>query len=288
MSYVNCKLCPRQCGVDRSAGERGFCGCPDVTLVAKTMLHKWEEPALAGSGGSGAIFFGGCTLGCSYCQNRAISGTPVGTPVDGKGLRRMMEDLIAQGAENIDLVTPTQYLPTVLEALAQPLPVPVVYNCGGYETVETIQKLAGKVDIFLPDLKYADDTLAQTLSGATDYFAVATEAIRAMAEATGPAQWNGERLTRGTVIRHLILPGQVDNSLKVLDWIGENFAPGQVLVSLMRQYTPMPGLAAPLDRRITQEEYEAVLSWMYLNRLEGFTQEPDSADTVYIPDFQTK
>ena len=288
MSYVNCKLCPRGCGVDRTAGQTGYCGCPAVAMVAKTMLHKWEEPALAGSGGSGAIFFGGCTLGCSYCQNRAISGTPVGTPTDGAALRKIMEQLIAEGAENVDLVTPTQYLPTVLEALESPRPVPVVYNCGGYETPATIRKLAGKVDIFLPDLKYADDALAQTLSGAADYFRVATEAIRTMVDITGPAQWHGEKLTRGTVIRHLILPGQVDNSLKVLDWIGETFAPGEVLVSLMRQYTPMPGLPAPLDRRITQAEYEAVLSWMYLNRLEGFTQEPDSADTVYIPDFQAK
>ena len=285
MSYVNCKLCPRQCGVDRTAGETGYCGCPGYAMVAKTMVHKWEEPALAGEGGSGAIFFGGCTLGCSYCQNRAISGTPVGTPVDGKGLRQMMENLIAQGAENIDLVTPTQYLPTVLTALEQPMPVPVVYNCGGYERVETIEKLAGKVDIFLPDLKYADDTLAKELSGAADYFAVATAAIRKMVQLTGPVQWNGEKLTRGTVIRHLVLPGYVENSLRVLDWIGDTFQPGEVLVSLMRQYTPMPGIPAPLDRKITQEEYDSVLSWMYLNRLEGFTQQQDSANKIFIPDF---
>ena len=285
MSYVNCKLCPRRCGVDRTAGEFGYCGAPAVALVAKTMLHKWEEPALAGEGGSGAIFFGGCTLGCSYCQNRAISGTAVGEPMDGQALRQRMEELIAQGAENIDLVTPTHYLPTVLEALAKPLPVPVVYNCGGYEAVASIQKLEGKVDIFLPDLKYADDELAKALSGAADYFSVATAAIREMVRQTGPVQFSGEKLTRGTVIRHLVLPGHVENSLRVLDWIGDSFRPGEVLVSLMSQYTPMPGLAAPFDRRITQEEYESVLSWMYLNRLEGFTQQPDSADAVYIPDF---
>ena len=285
MDYVNCQLCPRRCGVDRTAGQTGFCGGGAVARVAKAMLHKWEEPALAGAGGSGAIFFGGCTLGCRYCQNRAISQAPVGEETDARQLRALMEQLVKQGAENIDLVTPTHYLPTVLSALEEALPVPVVYNCGGYERPEILELLRGKVDIFLPDLKYADNALAKRLSGAGDYFEAATAAIRKMAELTGPAQWQGERLVRGTVIRHLILPGQVENSLKVLDWIGETFSRGQVLVSLMRQYTPMPGLDAPLDRQVTEEEYQAVLSWMYLNDLEGFTQEAAAADSGYIPDF---
>lgn len=285
MSYVNCKLCPRQCGVDRTQGQTGFCRCPDKALVAKTMIHKWEEPALAGSGGSGAIFFGGCTLGCSFCQNRAISAAPVGTEMDAGMLRKAMEDLIAEGAENIDLVTPTQFLPTILPALEQPLSVPVVYNCGGYEREETIRQLSGKVDIFLPDLKYAEDSLAGALSGAPDYFPVAARAIRAMVEVAGPVRWQGGRLKKGVVIRHLILPGHVENSLKVLDWIGETFAPGEVLVSLMRQYTPMPNMQPPFDRPITEEEYQSVLSWMYLNGLEGFTQEKSAADRCYIPDF---
>ena len=283
MDYKTCNLCPRECGVNRAAGEVGFCGCPGQAVVAKTMLHKWEEPALAGAGGSGAVFFGGCTLQCSYCQNRVISCSPVGKIMDSAALRREMESLIAQGAENIDLVTPTQYLPTILPALTPKLPVPVVYNCGGYEKAETIAKLDGLVDIYLPDLKYADDALAKTLSGAEDYFAVATKAIKAMAEQVGSVVWNGEKLQRGLIIRHLILPGQVENSLKVLDWIGDTFAPGQVLVSLMRQYTPMPGLSAPFDRKITDKEYEAVLSWMYLNGLQGFTQEASSGDRAYIP-----
>ena len=286
MDYSHCDLCPRRCGVDRTAGERGFCGCPDTALVAKTMLHKWEEPALAGSGGSGAVFFGGCTLGCKYCQNAAISGGPVGTPTDSAGLRRICEDLIARGAENMDLVTPTQYLPTILPARTPKLPVPVVYSCGGYERVETLRGLEGKIDIYLPDLKYADAGLSGSLSGAADYFTVAREAIREMVRQTGMPQWRGEKMVRGTIIRHLILPGQVENSLRVLDWIGENFAPGQVLVSLMRQYTPMGGLAAPFDRRVRSDEYEAVLSWMYLNRLEGFTQEETAADAGFIPDFR--
>ena len=285
MSYVNCQLCPRRCKVDRTAGQTGYCGCPDVALVAKTMLHKWEEPALAGNGGSGAIFFGGCTLGCKYCQNRAISCSPVGTPTDSAGLRAMMEELIAQGAENIDLVTPSQYLPTILPALSSKLPVPVVYNCGGYETEETIDALDGLVDIYLPDMKYADRELARSLSGAADYFPVAAKAIRKTVQQVGPVQWQGDKVVKGVIIRHLILPGQVENSLKVLDWIGDTFAPGQVLVSLMRQYTPMPGLPAPFDRPITEEEYDSVLSWMFLNDLEGFTQEDSSANTAFIPDF---
>ena len=285
MTYENCRLCPRECGVNRTAGERGFCGCPDQALVAKTMLHKWEEPVLAGNGGSGAIFFGGCTLRCSYCQNAAISGGAVGKPTDSAQLRQIMEELIAQGAENIDLVTPTHFLPTILPALERPLPVPVVYNCGGYERVETLRALEGKIDIYLPDLKYADAALAGALSGAPDYFPVAARAIREMVRQVGSVQWQGERVTRGVIIRHLILPGQVENSLRVLDWIGEHFRPGQVLVSLMRQYTPMGGLGAPYDRRITDEEYDAVLSWMYLNELEGFTQEAESADRGFIPDF---
>ena len=285
MDYVNCTLCPRQCGVNRQAGERGFCGAPAAAMVAKAMLHEWEEPALAGSGGSGAIFFGGCTLGCSYCQNRAISGAPVGKALDSAGLRQLMEDLIARGAENIDLVTPTHYLPTIVPALTPKLPVPVVYNCGGYERPETIRALAGKVDIYLPDLKYADNRLAEKLSGAGDYFEVAAAAIREMVRQTGAPRWDGEKLKSGVIVRHLILPGYVENSLKVLDWLGENFASGEILVSLMRQYTPMQGLAAPLNRTVTEDEYQAVLSWMLLNDLEGFTQEAEAADAGFIPDF---
>ena len=285
MNYGNCTLCPRTCSVDRTAGKVGFCGASDTALVAKTMIHKWEEPALAGSGGSGAIFFGGCTLGCAYCQNRAISGKPIGEAVTSARLRQMMEELIAQGAENIDLVTPTHYLPTILPALEEKLPVPVIYNCVGYERVETIQALQGKVEIFLPDLKYADNDLEKTLSAAGDYFEVATAAIKEMAAVAGPVRWENDKVVGGVIIRHLILPGCVDNSLKVLDWIGDTFRKGEVLVSLMRQYTPMPGLPAPFDRTITDEEYDAVLSWMFLNDLEGFTQEESSATKAYIPDF---
>ena len=287
MDYRNCELCPRRCGVDRGAGERGWCGAPDVALVAKTMLHQWEEPVLSPNGRSGAIFFGGCTLRCLYCQNCAISQAPVGTPMDAVQLRAVMEHLIAQGAENIDLVTPTQYLPTILPALGERLSVPVIYNCGGYERVATLKQLAGKVDIYLPDLKYSDPALARDLSGAENYFSVAKLALKEMVRQTGAPQWEGDKLVRGTVVRHLILPGQVENSLRCLDWLGAHFKPGEILVSLMRQYTPMEATKKmpPFDRRITDEEYDAVLSWMYLNDLEGFIQEGEAADAAFIPDF---
>ena len=285
MDLHSCNLCPRQCGADRIGGKTGYCRADATALVAKTMLHAWEEPALSPGGKSGAVFFGGCTLGCRYCQNRAISEKPVGNPVTSDELREIFENLVAQGAENIDLVTPTQYLPTILPALEPKLPVPVVYNCGGYERVETLRELAGKVDVYLPDLKYSDSALARTLSNAADYYPIAKAAILEMFRQTGPVQWRGEQVVRGVILRHLILPGQVENSLKILDWIGETFAPGQVLVSLMRQYTPMGDLPAPYDRQVTDEEYDSVLSWMYLNDLQGFAQEKTAADKIFIPDF---
>jgi len=183
--YSFCRLCPRQCCVDRTASEVGFCGCGDRALVAKTMLHQWEEPVLTGSGSSGAIFFGSCTLGCRYCQNRAISAGPVGVEMDAAALRSAMLELIAQGADNIDLVTPTHFLPTVAEALSEKLPVPVVYNCGGYERAGMLKALEGKVDIYLPDLKYGDNALAAQLSDAGNYVQYATSAIREMYRQTG-------------------------------------------------------------------------------------------------------
>ena len=285
MDYKNCKLCPRECGADRTTGQIGFCGAPAEALVAKTMLHQWEEPALSPNGKSGAVFFGGCTLRCRYCQNVAISRKPAGKATDSKQLREIFENLIAQGAENIDLVTPTHFLPSILPALEPKLPVPVVYNCGGYESVDTLRALEGKIDIYLPDLKYADPRLGKALSAAPDYFEKATAAIKEMVRQVGAPRFEGEKMISGVIIRHLILPGFVENSLKVLDWIGEAFAPGEVLVSLMRQYTPMAGLPAPLDRRVTDEEYDSVLSWMYLNDLEGFTQEDEAASQSFIPDF---
>ena len=287
MIYESCDLCPRACGVNRAKGQLGFCRVPGRMRIAKTMLHRGEEPVLAGPGGSGAILFSGCNLGCLYCQNESISHGCQGRETDSAGLRREMEALIAQGAENIDLVTPSHFLPDLLPALRPKLPVPVVYNCGGYERLETIRALDGLVDIYLPDLKYALPGLAQQLSGAADYFPVATAAIREMVTQTGPCQLENGKLRRGVLVRHLILPGQVENSLRVLDFLGETFPKGTILLSLMRQYTPMPRVRnrPPLNRTVTDDEYQAVLSWVYLNGLEGFTQEAQAASADMIPDF---
>ena len=285
LDYRHCTLCPRTCGVNRTAGERGFCGMSDRMRAARAALHYWEEPVISGSYGSGAVFFSGCTLRCAFCQNGVISQENFGKELSPGELRAAFERLIDEGCQNINLVTPAHFLPSILPALTPKLPVPVVYNCGGYESVETLRELEGLVDIYLPDFKYSDAALAKKLSAAPDYPQTAAAAILEMYRQVGGAVIEDEQMTRGVIIRHLILPGHVENALKVLDWIGEHFAPGQVLVSLMRQYTPMGNLPAPYDRRITDEEYDAVLSWMFLNQLEGFTQEKEAADAGFIPDF---
>lgn len=286
LSYKNCSLCPRRCGVDRSAGARGFCGMPGELMAAKAMLHYGEEPAIAGASGTGAVFFSGCTLRCRYCQNSAISGGGTGMALSPTRLRAIFEALMAQGAESIDLVTPTHFLPSILPALTPKLPVPVVYNCGGYEAVETLGALEGLVDVYLPDLKYADDGLAGRWSGAPDYFAVATAAIEEMYRQTGPAVLEDGRLVRGVLIRHLVLPGCLDNTLGVIDWVAERFPRGEVLFSLMSQYVPMNGCEAPLDRCVSREEYDGALSWMKFCGVEqGFTQDFSAATTEYLPEF---
>ena len=287
-SYAHCELCPRRCGVDRTAGERGFCGMPDQLVAARAAAHYWEEPVISGEYGSGAVFFSGCTLRCRFCQNYEISAERRGLPLDSIRLREIFERLFAEGCHNINLVTPTHFLPEILPALEPKLPVPVVYNCGGYERVETLRALEGKVDVWLPDLKYSDPSLAKAFSAAPDYVETAKAAILEMYRQTGPCVIEHGLLKRGVLIRHLILPGQVDNSVGVLEWIASNFPKGAVLVSLMSQYVPMGPAAKipPFDRRITQEEYDTVLSWLYFFGLEdGFVQGPEAASLEYVPEF---
>lgn len=282
-----CTLCPRRCGAERTAeAGGGFCRMPGGLRVARAMLHHWEEPPISGQNGAGTVFFSGCTLGCVYCQNGDISAGGFGKDISTARLREIFEELIAQGAHNIELVTPTHFLPWILPALTPRLPVPVVYNCGGYERVETLRALEGLVDVYLPDLKYADGALAAELSGAADYFPVACEAIREMFRQVGPYVLEDGLLTRGVVIRHLVLPGYLDNTRRVLDWIAETFAPGDVLVSLMSQYTPTANMTGRLARRVTAAEYRAAVDYMRnCGITDGFVQERTSAEEVYTPAF---
>lgn len=287
-SYEHCTLCPRRCGVNRTKGERGFCGMPDKLYAARASAHYWEEPVISGSFGSGAIFFSGCTLRCAFCQNYTISDEHFGRELTPQALRAAMERLIDEGVQNINLVTPTHFLPSILPALEPKLPVPVVYNCGGYESVETLRRLEGKIDVYLPDFKYSDNALAKRLSAAPDYYETAAAAILEMYRQVGRPVIEDEQMTRGVLLRHLVLPGFVDNSLGVLDWIAENFRSGDILVSLMSQYVPMGKAKAmpPLDRRITETEYDAVLSYMELLGIEdGFTQDFSAATSDYTPEF---
>lgn len=288
LSYAHCTLCPRRCGVDRTRGQLGFCKMPGQIHAARAGVHYWEEPVISGSFGSGAVFFSGCTLKCAFCQNYDISQENFGKPLTSAELRAAFERLIDEGVQNINLVTPTHFLPDILPALEPKLPVPVVYNCGGYESVETLRQLEGKIDVYLPDFKYSDNALAKRLSSAPDYFETASAAILEMYRQVGKPVLEDDEMKRGVLLRHLVLPGCVDNSLGVLDWIAEHFRSGDILFSLMSQYVPM-GRAAempPFDRRITELEYDSVLSYMMLLGIEdGYTQDFSSAERGYTPSF---
>ena len=283
-----CNLCPRNCGAERTETRGGgVCGMPSLPVVAKAMLHQWEEPCLVGEHGAGTVFFSGCNLRCVFCQNGVISQEGFGKPVSVERLRQIFRQLIAQGAACLDLVTPTHFSRVVIEALGEEnWGVPVVWNCGGYEKVETLRHLEGKVQVYLPDLKYAMAEKAKKYSAAEDYFEVATAAIREMFRQTGPYQLENGQLKRGVLIRHLLLPGELENTRRVIDWVAETFQPGDVLFSLMSQYTPQPGAVGNFARQVTRAEYRAAVSYMEnCGIVEGFTQERTSAREEYTPDF---
>ena len=285
-----CSICPRSCAAVRSGTHgSGVCGMGETFKIARCEKHYWEEPCISGERGSGAVFFSGCSLRCVYCQNFKISHEGFGAPVSDENLIRMMKRLEAEGAHNINLVNPTHYTRQIMRVLDQYRPsVPIVYNCGGYEKAETIRALKGYVDIYLPDLKYVDAALSQKYSGAADYFEYASAAILAMYEQVGNPMYNADRIMRsGLIVRHLILPGQVENSLRVLEWIAQNL-PHTVPVSVMSQYTPCGDLSRfpELQRRLTQAEYDRVFDRMLeLDLTEGYIQELSSAKEEYIPPF---
>ena len=286
-----CTLCPRRCGAERTDTRAGgLCGMPAAPVVARAMLHQWEEPCLVGDHGAGCVFFSGCNLRCCFCQNGTISREGFGKPISVERLRDIFRELIAQGAACLDLVTPTHFTPAILEALGdEKWPVPVVWNSGGYESVETLRLLEGKVQVYLPDLKYALPGPAKRYSGAEDYFERASAAILEMYRQTGPCVLEDGRLKRGVVIRHLQLPGELENTRRCIDWVAETFRPGEVLFSLMSQYTPQPGAKGPLARHVTGAEYRAAVAYMEnCGITDGYTQERTSAREEYTPDFDLR
>lgn len=299
-AYASCTLCPRMCRADRRS-RTGFCGCTSALTAARAALHKWEEPCLSGApgepGGSGTVFFSGCTLRCCFCQNHTISSQGFGKEITSSRLAQIFLELQQKGAHNINLVTPTQFLPHILEALdmARPsLHIPVVYNCGGYERAETVRALADYVDIWLPDFKYFDNRLAARYSAAPDYFEQASQAIGQMIRQTGPCQYQASPsssiplLKRGVIIRHMVLPSHRDDSMALLNWLHDHFPKDGFLISLLSQYTPFfhSEQFPQLNRRLTSFEYDRVVDEaIRLGLTQGFMQEKSSAKEEYTPPF---
>ena len=288
----HCTLCPRRCGVNRNAGTRGFCGAGRTVRVARTMLHAWEEPCLVGTHGAGAVFFSHCTLRCVYCQNHTISHEGSGTEMSAAELASCFLGLQQDGAATLDLVTPTHYTPQILAALriarAQGLSLPVVWNTSGYETVENIDRLAGAVDIYLPDLKYASEESGRRCSAAPDYAAAAWAALGAMVAQAGAVQFTADgRLMRGVLVRHLVLPGHRHESIALVRRLWETFGDA-IQLSLMRQYTPLYRAAEfpPLHRRLTTFEYESVVAAARdLGMERVYVQSAEAVGAQYVPDF---
>ncbi len=289
--YKKCKLCPRRCGINRYE-TNGYCGMGASLKAAKASLHLWEEPCISYRNGAGTIFFSGCSLHCIYCQNNNISSELFGTEISKEQLTRIYLNLQEKGADNIELVTPTHFIPDIIESLdliKHKLNIPVVYNSGGYELVESIKMLNGYIDIYLPDIKYYSPEISKRYSDSYDYFHYASEAVKEMIKQTGELKYNQDGgLLKGTVIRHLVLPNCRHDSMKILEWVSENTSSEQVIVSIMSQYTPfdfIPEKFSELKRKVTKMEYNSVVRYAEKLGICGFIQEKSSSDEKYVPDF---
>lgn len=290
---MKCELCPRMCGVDRSE-KRGFCGMGNKITAAKAMLHFWEEPCVSGESGSGAVFFSGCVMKCVYCQNYDISAENKGREISEERLAEIFLELQARGALNIDLVNPTHFVPQILRSIEaakkRGLSMPIVYNSGGYERVETLRMMDGVVDVYLPDVKYFSDELSRSLSSAPNYFDIAMNAVSEMVRQTGAPQFDERGVIRkGVIVRHLVLPWQYRDSIEIIKRLGERFG-GEILFSLMSQYTPFGRVKsdpefAKMNRRVTTFEYQKALEAVYSAGLEGYMQEKSAAKEEYTPLF---
>ncbi len=286
-------LCPRGCGVNRESGESGVCGVSgDEIMAARAALHRWEEPCICGPGGSGAVFFSGCPLRCIYCQNYEIAHAAVQRRITREHLAEIFLQLQEQGAENINLVTPTHYTPqiiwSILRAREQGLSLPIIYNCSGYESMDTLRSLEGIIDIYLTDFKYMEEELAAAYSRAPDYPAVAKQALSEMVRQMGTMHLDDAgMMKRGVIVRHLLLPNHVNNAKRVVKYVYETYG-DSVYLSLMNQYTPLPQVKdiPDLNRRVTKREYERLIDYaLSLGVMHAFIQEGNAAQESYIPAF---
>ncbi len=292
-TFSNCNLCPHRCLVDRN-NSVGFCRSKNSARVARYALHFGEEPCISGKNGSGTIFFSGCTLRCVYCQNYQISRDNIGCDISDESLAELILNLQAQGAENINFVTPSQFVHNIINALnlvKSDINIPIVYNCGGYESIDTLKILEGYVDIYLTDIKYMSSALSKRYSNASDYFEYASSATKYMISQAGSPVFEGDLLKRGVIIRHLVLPGCRKDSLDILDWIANNLEKDSFLLSIMSQYTPVSisDEYSEINRRITTFEYKSVLDHAKkIGLYSGYMQDISSAQEIYIPPFSSE
>lgn len=289
--YEKCTLCPRECNINRYE-RTGFCGTGASIIAAKAYLHQWEEPCISVTNGAGTVFFSGCSLKCRFCQNSVISSRVYGAEISIDRLSDIFMELQERGADNIELVTPTHFTPSIIRALDRikhKLQIPVIWNTGGYEKLSTLKLLEGYIDVWLPDLKYYSDELSTRYSSAPGYFKATSAAILEMIRQAGTLTFDKEgRLLKGTVIRHLVLPGGRHDSMKIMDWIAENIPQDKALVSIMNQYTPfdfIPDEYPELKRRVTKMEYNSVVRHAQELGIKGYTQESSSSADKYVPDF---
>lgn len=293
--YKECKLCPRACGVNRADGETGYCGAGDKIKIARAALHYWEEPCISGDSGSGAVFFSHCTLGCVYCQNYDISTKGKGYIVTENELADEFLRLESEGANNINLVTPSHYVPSIIKAIETAekhgLNLPVVYNCGGYESIDTLKMLDGYVDVYLPDMKYYSDKYAVLYSSAKNYFKVSSKAIAEMYRQTGKCKFDENNMIKsGVIVRHLMLPGMLFESKNIIDYLYKTYG-DNIWLSLMSQYTPMEQIKniANLNKCVKADVYESLINYCAeCGMINVYIQQGSSADKCYIPEFYDK
>lgn len=290
-----CNLCPRNCNVARDENVevgmgKGICKMGLLPVVARVSVHRWEEPCISGTNGSGTVFFSGCNLKCVFCQNYKISSLNYGKQITVQDLTQIYSFLVSKKVHNINLVNPTHFVEAICKSLQNQISVPIVYNSSGYESVETLKLLKGKVQIYMPDLKYADNSVAFKYSKVDNYFEIATKAIEYMYSQVGDCEFDeNEILKKGVVIRHLILPNNIENSLKVIDWVNENFKSKKIMFSLMSQYVPYgkSDLYPEINRRLNKKEYSKVEKYLLNTEIEdGYIQELNSAEDIYIPNFE--